>query len=141
MYSREIKQGRTFVVRLLSGADILTSLTDFLKKHKIASSMISGIGAVSKARIGFFDGKEYLSIEFNENLEILTCSGNSSLFQEEPFPHLHIVLGKKNGEAYGGHLQSGCIIGATGEFFIIEVNPPIYRDKDEETGLSLLQLS
>ncbi len=142
MHSAEIKQGRNFAVRLLSDEDIFDSLTNFLKKHEITSSIISGIGAVSKAKIGFFDGKEYLSKEINETLEILSCSGNSSLLQEgEPFPHLHIVLGKKNGEAYGGHLQPGCIIGATGEFFITEITPTIYRAKDEETGLNLLQLS
>ncbi|MFX1512214.1 MAG: PPC domain-containing DNA-binding protein [Promethearchaeota archaeon] len=141
MHSVEIKQDRTFVVRLTSGEDILNSLTKFLKQHNISSSIILGIGAVSKANIGFFDGKEYLTIEFNETMEIMTCCGNSSLFQDKPFPHIHIVLGKKNGKSCGGHVLPGCIIGATGEFFVIEVTPAIQRSKDEKTGLNLLQLS
>ncbi|MFQ6088780.1 MAG: PPC domain-containing DNA-binding protein [Candidatus Methanofastidiosia archaeon] len=138
MKHRAFEKG--YVLKLESGEDILDVISEFLKKNGVKSTVIFGIGAVSEARIGFFDGTEYRVTELNENLEVLSLLGNVSLKEEEPLPHLHITLADSEGRAFGGHLFKGCIVSATLEVFILELPILLERDFDEGIGLWLLKV-
>ncbi len=73
-----------------------------------------------------------------EPLEIVSCMGNISIKENEPFVHAHIAVSNRKGEVFGGHILPGCIIAATGEHFLIEaVDVELQRKPDEKTQLYL----
>ncbi|MFX1536177.1 MAG: PPC domain-containing DNA-binding protein [Promethearchaeota archaeon] len=142
MKSKEIQIEKLFIVRLFKGEDILQTLTNFAKEREIKSGFIvNGIGALEKASIGFFDPRErvYINNELGE-CEIVSLSGNVAFKDDEPFFHMHIALGIREGQVFGGHVNEGCIIGPTGEIIIASVSPKLARALDPITGLFLLDL-
>lgn len=130
---KRVLQGRLFM-----GEEIVSSITKLLKENSITSGLISGIGAVKRAKIGYYDQskKAYISQEVNEPMEILSLKGNISIKDGEPFPHLHIVLSKEDLTCIGGHLYEAEVFAF--EFEIIEFEgSPFQREFDENTGLFL----
>ncbi len=122
---------------LSKGQDIVKSLKEILIGHHINSGVISAIGAVSEARIGFFnpDTKKYEERHFNEQMEVLSLLGNVSIKDQEIFPHLHILLSRRDYSVVGGHLYEGTIVYAL-EYQILKLSGNGFiRHFDADTGL------
>jgi predicted DNA-binding protein with PD1-like motif len=137
----EFQLGRTFVGRLPEQYDILESLTEFCREKDVKAAWISAIGTVQRAVLGFFDQEEgvYRRIPLEEELEIVSCQGNVSLKEGEPFVHLHILLSDVEGKTLAGHLFEGTTF--VGEFWMQEfIGPNLDRQPDEWSGLSLWAL-
>ncbi|MFA5104704.1 MAG: PPC domain-containing DNA-binding protein [Candidatus Margulisiibacteriota bacterium] len=136
----EPKTGRFFSGRFEAGDDLLASLTDFCKEQSIRLGAFNLIGAVRKAKLGYYDQeqKKYTGcVELNKKLEISSCMGNISIKDGEIMVHAHITLADMEGKAFGGHLMPGTEIFAA-EFFIQELTgAELVRGKDEKTGLPL----
>ena len=133
---------RRFMGRFKYDNDLLQEITTFITNENISSGEIRIIGAVKKARFGYFNQstKEYKFIEKNEHMEILSAIGNISLKDGKPFPHVHIILADENGNAFGGHLMEGTKIFAA-EFVIVDYGENnLERVDDDYTGLSLWNL-
>ena len=131
-------------LRLIKNEDVLKSIIEYCKEKKLMSGAIYGLGAVSKASLGYYDldTKTYLENKFDFNAEILSCTGNISKNEEtdDYIPHIHMIIGDIKGNTFGGHVLPGTIISVTGEFTILEINSTITRKKDEEFNLHLLNL-
>jgi len=112
MWAQEAKPGRRWVGRLPFQGDLLESLEAFAAAKQVDAGWINVIGAVEKAVIGFYDQKkkQYDHLEFDQELEIVSCMGNLSLRQGRPVAHLHITLGDSRGRIYGGHLVRGTVV-------------------------------
>lgn len=140
MKSMKMNQQKVHLIRLEKGEDLLQAIIQYVKENKIVAGYLTGIGALKKGKIGYFDIKEkkYLSIPFKE-VELLSCMGNiaKNKATQEPVAHIHIVLGEKDGKCIGGHLVEG-IVSVTAEIYLVETRPGVFRTKDEETGLYLL---
>ena len=139
MWFQHAKPGRHFIGRLPFKGDLLESLEDFAAEKQVHAGWVNVIGAVEKAVIGFYNQqkRQYEHISFEQDLEIVNCSGNISLRQGRPVAHLHITLGDSEGRLFGGHLVPGTVIFA-GEFFLQElVGPQLVRGFDGDTGLPL----
>ncbi len=135
----EFKPGRHFAGRLPHGKDLISTIEDFCKESSIQMATFSLIGAVSAYTIGSYDQKQQVYVTFKEKapMEIVTCLGNVSLLDENPFVHAHIVLGGESGEIIGGHLFSETILFA-GEIDLQELTgKPLERVYDDTTGLKL----
>ncbi|TCW32032.1 hypothetical protein EDC21_1303 [Thermohydrogenium kirishiense] len=133
---------RRFMGRFKYDNDLLQEITNFIINENIRSGEIRIIGAVKKARFGYFNQstKEYKFIEKNEHMEILSAIGNISLKNGKPFPHVHITLADKDGNVFGGHLMEGTKIFAA-EFVIVDYGENnLERVDDEFTGLQLWNL-
>ena len=134
--------GRTFIGRFTSRSDLLTSLTDFCKKENIRLGVFSVIGAVTSARLGYYDqdSKKYVEcLNLTHKLEIASCSGNISLKDSDISVHAHVTLADHEGRCYGGHLMPGATIFAA-EYYIKELTGrELHRGHDRETGLCLWQ--
>ncbi|MBP2070989.1 PPC domain-containing DNA-binding protein [Thermoanaerobacterium butyriciformans] len=133
---------RRFMGRFKYDNDLLQEITTFITNENIRSGEIRIIGAVKKARFGYFNQstKEYKFIEKNEHMEILSAIGNISLKNGKPFPHVHITLADKDGNVFGGHLMEGTKIFAA-EFVIVDYGENnLERVDDEFTGLQLWNL-
>ncbi len=131
--------GKILLGRLTKGKDLLKELTFVVEENNITVGVIKVIGAVSKARFGYYDQKneEYLYKEMDRNLEIVSCIGNISLLDDKPMIHAHINLADVDGKTFGGHLAEGTVIYAS-EAYIQEVKgEKLIRSYDEPTGLSL----
>ncbi len=135
---RKFNIKRIFQGRLFKDYEILSEITKFLKENSISSGLISGIGAVTKAKIGYYDQKtrQYITQEFDEPMEILSLKGNISLKDGEPFPHVHVILSRGDFSCIGGHLFEAYVFAF--EFEVIETDgTPCERGFDEDTGLFL----
>lgn len=133
---------RRFMGRFKYDNDLLQEITNFITNENIRSGEIRVIGAVKKARFGYFNQstREYKFIEKNEHMEILSAIGNISLKGGKPFPHVHIILADENGNAFGGHLMEGTKIFAA-EFVIVDYGENnLERVDDDYTGLTLWNL-
>ncbi|WP_456468492.1 PPC domain-containing DNA-binding protein [Archaeoglobus sp.] len=129
--------GRCIFLRLDYGKDLLEQLSEFLEMEGIEAAHISGIGAVRNAEIGYYDQKmrEYVKRRVEGGLEILSLSGNVSLKDGKPFPHIHAVL-DRDSEIYAGHLFAAEVFAC--ELFIASLDGDIpVRELDELTGLHL----
>jgi hypothetical protein len=127
------------MLRLPKGEDLQETLNSLCAEHKVTRGMVKCIGALEKATLAYYhqEGGEYESFEIGEPVEILAGVGNVSLKDGEPFVHMHLTVGLKNGDAKGGHLMPGCPIFAC-EAVILEIpGAPLEREFDEPTGLPL----
>ena len=140
MKSIESSVKRIIVAKLERGEDLLDSLVALAKKYELVSGFFSAIGALSEASIGFFEKGKYKSIRIESNLEVVSCIGNISYREGEVTAHAHIVVGDREGKAFGGHVLKGCVVSVTCEIFLVEINRRINRTEDKATGIFLLDL-
>ena len=130
------------VGKLSCGCDLLEELTNLCIERDIRLGRIGALGAVQKARIGFYnqENRMYQFCSLDYPLEITNLMGNISIKDGSPFVHAHITLSDESGKSYGGHLAPGTIVFACE--FSLEVfdGPPFNRSLDEETGLPLWSL-
>ena len=98
--------GRLFVLVFETGDEVTETLLAFARERQAEAAWIQGIGAFSRATLGYFDpaAKDYLKTEVEEQVEVLALHGNLTLHEGEPRAHLHAVLGTKDGSTLGGHL-------------------------------------
>nr|MDO8079833.1 DNA-binding protein [Candidatus Freyarchaeota archaeon] len=140
MKSMESFGKRIIVAKLEKGEDLLDSLVALAKKYELISGFFSAIGALSEANIGFFEKGKYKSVKLESDLELVSCIGNISYREGEATVHTHMVVGDREGRAFGGHVLKGCIVSVTCEIFLMEIDRIIKRTEDEATGLFLLDL-
>jgi uncharacterized protein len=135
-----VTPGRKIIGRLAKGEDLLAALEKLAQDHSITLGEVSAIGAVSQARIGYYNQSErkYYYIDLARSLEILNLIGNISLKDGKPMVHAHVTLGDKDGQAFGGHLAEGTLVFAC-EFAILEhqSTTALVRQIDGPTGLFL----
>jgi len=132
---------KTHILRVPKGEDLLPWIENFCVENEIKTGWITGIGGVEKLVFGYFDKekKQYVSLERNEFLEVLTLNGNVSLKDGKPFVHLHITCADESGEAFGGHLMPGTSV-FIAEIKIEESDEILGRKPDAETGLGLWEV-
>lgn len=134
-----VRSDRILMGKLDFGSDLLGELIDICTQEKIRLGRVEAIGAVTRARIGYYhqEGHEYRHTTINQPLELTSLLGNISLKEGGPFVHAHVVLSEIKGRSWGGHLASGTEVYACE--FIIEVfsGPDLSRVYDQETGLRL----
>jgi uncharacterized protein len=132
---------RTFAVVFDSGDDVLENLLAFAKEHRLTAAEFTGLGALSDAVLGYFDWqkKDYNRIPIDEQVEVLNLTGNIALADGEPQLHPHIVVGKADGTAHGGHLLEAHVR-PTLEVIVTESPAHLQRRSDAGTGLALIKL-
>ena len=136
---KKVKPRALFIGKLSYGSDLLEEITDICLKENIQLGRVEALGAVQRARLGFYNQQthEYQFFVLDQPLEITKLVGNVSLKNGNPFVHAHITLADKAGNAYGGHLAPGTVVFA-GEFMLETFDGPIFeRNLDETTGLYL----
>lgn len=136
---REIRPARVLMGRLFTDQDLFGGLQEICRAEGIKLGRIDAIGAVRKARIGYYDqhNREYTFKDFEAPLEITKLCGNISVRDGLPTVHAHVTLADADGHAFGGHLAPGTTVFAC-EFTIEAYEGPDYiRGFDETTGLPL----
>jgi predicted DNA-binding protein with PD1-like motif len=83
---------------------------------------------------------DYKEIAIAEQVEVLSLTGNIAANDGKPKIHAHVVLGKADGTAVGGHLLQATVW-PTLELIVEESPVHMHRKSDPETGLALLELN
>lgn len=128
-----------FVLRLPTGSDLLETLERYAKEAEITAGYFSGVGAVSRAVVAYYDqdAHEYREIPLEQHLEITNLNGNVSLRDGEVAIHAHATFADAQGTAFGGHIAPGTEVFAAEVVLIGLSGPPLVREHDETTGLPL----
>ena len=131
----------TYVLIFDTGDEIVSNLKTFAKEHRLAGSSFKAIGALSDAKVGWFNWemKKYeTAAEIHEQIEVLSLIGDIALKDGDPEIHAHMVVGKRDGTAHGGHLQEAHVR-PTLEMILTESPVALQKRHDPESGLALIR--
>jgi predicted DNA-binding protein with PD1-like motif len=103
---------KVLVGTLREGEDLLASLQKLIEEQGVKSGRIEVIGAVSEAKVGFYNYKteEYEYSKYRRTMNIVSCIGTVNHREGTPSVHLHISLADHDGGMYGGHLTEGTTV-------------------------------
>jgi uncharacterized protein len=132
---------RTFVIVFDEGEEVIQGLEGFAAAQDLTAAEFTGLGAFSRAVLGFFDmdKRDYERIGVDEQVEVLTLLGNIADHGGKQKLHPHVVLGRRDGSAIGGHLLQATVR-PTLEIMLTESPRHIRRRMDDRTGLPLIDL-
>ncbi len=133
---------KMFALVLDKGDEIRKTLLEFANANRLTDAHLSAIGALSEVTLGFFDRerKDYKKIPIHEQVEVLSFSGNIVSSDGKPRLHAHVVVGKADGTAHGGHFLEGRVW-PTLEVIVSEMPVHLRRSPDKESGLALINLA
>ena len=133
---------KTFVLVFDTDDELAGGLKKFATEQKLTSASFKAIGALSFAKLGWFNwqSKQYEpSIVLSEQLELLSLIGDIALKDGEPQVHAHAVVGKRDGTAHGGHLLEARVR-PTCELVLTESPAHLRKEFDPEAGIALIKL-
>jgi len=130
---------RTFVIVLATDDEAVKSLTSFAVNQRLAASHFTAIGAFSRAVVAYFDwsAKQYRHISIDDQVEVLSLMGDVTIEDGKPKVHAHVVLGKADATAHGGHLIEASVR-PTLEIVVTETPRPLHRRFDPASGVALI---
>jgi predicted DNA-binding protein with PD1-like motif len=134
---------RTFALVFDTGEEVVAALLRFAREEKLTGAHLTAIGAFQRVTLGFFDPakKEYQPIFIEEQVELLSLVANIARNDEgEPKLHAHVVVGKADGTAHGGHLLEA-LVRPTMEILVVESSEHLRRRMRDDVGAALLDLS
>ena len=114
--------GRTIVLKLVQGEDLLGSIEAAIKAESIENAVIvSGIATFDRSRLHMISTLGYpIETDIDEKmdvpLEVVSIDG----FICDGEPHIHATISDRN-QAYAGHVLRGCRILYLGEIVIQEL--------------------
>ena len=133
---------KPYAVIVDKGDEVMAGLLDMAKRHNLAGSHVTAIGAFSDAILGYFDRdrKDYQRIPVHEQVEVLSLVGDIALSGDQPKIHAHVVVGRSDGTTRGGHLMEAHVW-PTLEVIIVEEPGHLHRKTDQESGLALIDIA
>jgi uncharacterized protein len=132
---------RTFALIFGTGEEVMAGLTGFARDRHFGACHFTAIGAFSDVTLGFFDWeqKHYKKIPLHEQVEVLSLVGDIAMKDGQPTVHAHVVVGKPDGTAHGGHLMEAHVR-PTLEMILVESPKFLRRTIDPESGLALIDI-
>ena len=131
----------TFALIFDSGDEVMQTLEAFAAEHHLHGSHFTAIGAFSDATIAWFDyeQRQYRNMPVRQQVEVLVLSGDIATSDGKPKVHAHVVLGKSDGSAIGGHLVEAHVR-PTLEVVLQEMPAHLRRTVHDPSGLPLIDL-
>lgn len=130
---------KTFALILDKGEEVVSSLTEFARSRQVGAAHFTAIGAFSELTLGYFDRgrKDYKKMPLKEQVEVLSLIGDIALDGDAPKVHAHVVVGRSDGTAHGGHLLEARVW-PTLEVILVESPRYLRKRHDPDTGLALI---
>jgi len=97
----------TYALIFAEGDEAAAELARFARETGVDGAQLTGIGAASRATIGWFDfgAKSYEPTRIDEQVEVVALLGDVATTEDgRPQVHAHVVVAKRGGAAFGGHL-------------------------------------
>lgn len=136
------KSPKTYVLIFETGDELASGLKRFAAEQKLAGSSFKAIGALSAVKLAWFDwqSKKYKTcVDLKEQVELLSLIGDIALKDGQPQVHAHVVIGKSDGTAHGGHLQEATVR-PTCEVVLTESPEHLQKQIDPNSGLALIRI-
>jgi predicted DNA-binding protein with PD1-like motif len=132
---------RTVALVFDAGEEPMEGLLDFAKRERLTSGHFTAIGAFESVTLGYFDWaqKDYERIRIPEQVEVLSLVGDVALEGADPKIHAHVVVGKRDGTAHGGHLLEARVR-PTLEVILIQPPGHLRRRFDPRSKLALIEV-
>jgi predicted DNA-binding protein with PD1-like motif len=132
---------KAFILVFETGDEVMEGLLAFARENEITAGHFTAIGALSDVVLGYLDWekKDYEQIPLPEQVEVLSLVGDVAVADGAPQVHAHVVVGKRDGTAHGGHLIEGHVR-PTLEVVVHESPEHLRRKLDPRTGLWLIDV-
>jgi predicted DNA-binding protein with PD1-like motif len=139
MFDVKASVGQAHILKPPFGSDLLPELESYVRANHINLAWLSGVGAVSRATIRYYDQPKqtWLDLDLDQRLEVAGLWGNVSLLNGEPIVHIHCVLADETGRCYGGHLGSNTVVFNLEILLTTLSGPAVIRKMDPQTGLTI----
>ena len=136
---KSIKLQTATVLIFDPGDEVVSALTQYARDERISAAHFTAIGAFSDAGIGYFDWqkKDYIRNPVDEQVEVVSLIGDIALDGVDPKVHAHVVLGRRDGTALGGHLLDAHVR-PTLELVLEQAPGQLTRKHDPVSGLALI---
>lgn len=141
--ARDAFLSEVVLVRLNAGDEILTALSAVCREAGIRNGVVlTGIGSLRESAYyvlrpdSGYPPTEMFHDRLTEPVEVLSLSGIIADFE----PHLHVTLARRN-QAFGGHVESGCVVHTLVELTIGRLaGVELKRLPDGDGGWNMLQV-
>ena len=132
---------KTYAVVFDAGDEVIKGLTQFAKEAGLDGAHFTALGAFERVTLGYFDlaTQAYVHIPIAEQVEVLSLVGDVALKDGQPQIHAHVVVGKRDGTAHGGHILEA-YVRPTLEVVLSETPAHLKRRMVQEFGLALIDL-
>lgn len=129
----------TYFLRFDKDEDLMEKLKVFCEKENIEAASFTGIGAGSKAVLGYYDLKKkaYTDKQVSGDFEIVSLVGNVSKLKEQTIVHAHACLSDETMRTVAGHVKK-LVVSVTCELSLQALPSKIERKAVEGTELKLL---
>ena len=136
---RILQDSNIYVLSGKRGEELMEGIKKFCKEHHIEVAFFHAIGAASEVELAWYDlgAKQYVTTLLQQDLEVVSLTGNISKLGNELVVHSHGVFSNKAMETKGGHVNKVVISGAC-EVVLTRMEGKIDRAFDEDTGLNLM---
>lgn len=141
LWKRIAEHPKTFALICETGEEISDNLKQFAIEKELAGSSFKAIGTLSYAELGWFnwDTKKYqIAAKFEEQVELLSLIGDIGIKDGEPQIHAHLVVGRSDGSAHGGHLLKA-YVSPTCELILTETPEQMQKQIDPNSGIALIR--
>jgi uncharacterized protein len=122
--------------------DGIANLQQFAKHQGLGGGSFKAMGALSCAKLGWlnWETKKYdPACVFNEQVEPLSLVGDIALKDGERQVHAHVVVGRSDGTAHGGHLFQARVR-PTCELILTESPTHLQKKLDPASGMALIRI-
>jgi predicted DNA-binding protein with PD1-like motif len=129
-------------IRGEAGEHAAEAVMEVLRKERITYASLTGLGAVRWAKFAYYNAttRSYEEHEIDEQMEVISLVGNTTLRDGNPFIHWHVGLARHDMSMIGGHFLDA-VIRPTLEVWLRRESTEIHRVFDEASGLALMNLS
>ena len=133
---------RHFIIVFDTGDEAVAGLVRFAAEQQVSHATFHGLGAFERATIAYFNlsTNEYEKTPIDEQVEVMSLIGNIALLDGKPKLHAHVVVGKRDLTAHGGHLMEGHVR-PTLEVSLTAFDRNIVRTTDAATTLPLIDIN
>ncbi|MCH7604475.1 DNA-binding protein [Patescibacteria group bacterium] len=133
-----LKDNRTYILRIDKGEDVIEEVTKFCNAETIQAGFFRAIGAASEITISWYNvhKKEYTDRHIQEDLEIISVTGNVAMLKGKSYVHAHGCLSNEAMEPVAGHIKQ-LRVAATCEVVLEALQGTVEREYSEEIGLNL----
>jgi len=130
-----------WILRLDPGEEVPRDVISAAAALGLNTASVTGIGALDRAVLAFYDLKErrYIETLVEEPVEVVSFMGNLVRLDGAPFLHAHAVVSRRDATTLGGHLMSARV-SVTLELLLRTLSVDATRKFSEACGLKLLEL-
>jgi uncharacterized protein len=130
---------KQYAIVLSKNDEVISGITAFARQHKVTAASFTAIGAFSHATVAWFDDrkKQFKLVPINEQVELVSMIGDIALVDDRPAVHTHVSVASSDGTVRGGHVINAYVF-PTLELFMTVYPTPLHKEKDEATGLELI---